>query len=132
MVELHAYAVPEDIDEARIREVLVDRLYDVYPELRGVSIIEDRFLLRQDCPAFLPGSYATRPTVETPFKGVALAGDFIRTPFPSALMERATATGFMAANHLLEEWNARPEPIFSVPPKGFLAAVNRFSGDGFL
>lgn len=124
VVELHAYAVPEDLEESKIRDVLLNRLYDVYPELRGVSTIEDRYLWRQDCPAFPPGTYATRPTVDTPFKGLALAGDFIRTPFPSALMERAVASGFMAANHLLEDWNVRPEPIFSVRQKGLLAAVN--------
>ena len=51
-------------------------------------------------------------------EGVALAGDFVRLPFPTALMERATASGFLAANHLLTRWDVRPEPIWSVPLVG--------------
>jgi len=125
VVELHAYAVPEQHDESSIRDVMRSRLYEVYPEIRDVPIVEDRFLLRQDCPAFLPGSYPTRPTVETSLDGLALAGDFVRTPFPTALMERAVASGIMAANHLAERWDLRPEPLFSVPPRGFLADIHR-------
>ncbi|MBN1656598.1 MAG: FAD-dependent oxidoreductase [Deltaproteobacteria bacterium] len=121
VVELHGYALPENIGEAESRQRLLDQLFEVYPELRAVRVLEDRFLLRRDCPAFPPGSAVARPTVQTPMDGLALAGDYVRTPFPSALMERAAATGVMAANHLMQRWNLKPEPLFSVPPKGLLA-----------
>ena len=77
--------------------------------------------MRQDCPAFSPGSTASRPRVRTPFEGLAIAGDFVRLPMPSALMERAVASGMLAANELLARWSVRPEPLWSVPRRGVLA-----------
>ena len=76
--------------------------------------------MRGDCPAFAPGSDAIRPTVATAHAGIALAGDFVRMPIPSALMERAVAAGFLAANTLLAPQGIRPEPVYSVPLRGLL------------
>jgi isorenieratene synthase len=127
VVELHAYAVPEEMSEAEIRRELLDGVHQLYPETREAKIVEDRFLLRRDCPAFGPGSYPDRPTVETPWEGLCLAGDYVKTPFPSALMERAAATGFMAANRILGRWRGREEPLYSVRPRGILAGFGGFS-----
>ena len=121
VVELHGYAVPQEAGEDEIKADLKKNLEDVYPEMRGVEVLEERFILEQDCPSFEPGASASRPGVETPVDGLALAGDFVRLPFPSALMERAVASGFMAANHLMKPCEARPEPIYSVPARGFLS-----------
>ena len=99
---------------------LLSALHHFYPELHGARVVEERFLLRRDCPAFAPGSHALRPGVVTPHDGVALAGDFVRLPIPSALMERAVASGFLAANHLLSPYDVRPEPIRSIPRRGLL------------
>lgn len=125
VVELHAYAVPESLDEEAIRRDLLAGLHALYPETRDAKIVEDRFLLRRDCPAFPPGSWKARPAVETPADGVFLAGDFVKLPQPSALMERAVASGFLAATRVLERWNVRGEEIRSVPPRGVLAAIAR-------
>jgi isorenieratene synthase len=38
-------------------------------------------------------------------------------------MERATASGFLAAGRLLDRWDVRPEPVWSVPERGLLAPV---------
>lgn len=122
VVELHAYAVPEDADPVALRADLLYQLHALYPETRSARILDDRFLLRRDCPAFAPGSNATRPGVETPFDGLAIAGDFARLPFPSALMERAVSAGFLAANHLGRRWSLRPEEVWSVPRRGVLAS----------
>ncbi|MFD0787881.1 FAD-dependent oxidoreductase, partial [Micromonospora azadirachtae] len=54
--------------------------------------------------------------------GVYLAGDGIGTEFPSALMERAAATGIIAANHILRAESAATEPVYSVRPRGLLAS----------
>jgi isorenieratene synthase len=45
----------------------------------------------------------------------------VKLPFPSALMERAASAGILAANVLLAADGVRPEPLWSVPPKGLLA-----------
>ncbi|MCU0303425.1 MAG: FAD-dependent oxidoreductase [Thermoanaerobaculales bacterium] len=118
VVELHAYAVDPGMDEPAIRADLLSALHTFYPEYVGAGVIEERFLIRRDCPAFAPGSHADRPGVTTPHEGIALAGDFVRLPIPSALMERAVASGFLAANHLLAPQGVRPEPIRSIPRRG--------------
>ena len=120
VVELHAYAVDPGTTEAALREDLRHAFHRFYPEFEGARVLEERFLVRRDCPAFAPGSDAERPGVAAPHEGVALAGDFVRLPLPSALMERAVASGFLAANHLLAPHGARPEPILSIPRRGIL------------
>ncbi|MCK6371784.1 MAG: FAD-dependent oxidoreductase, partial [Gammaproteobacteria bacterium] len=121
VVELHAYALPQAIDERALRDDLITGLRAIYPEFREAAVIEERFLMRSDCPAFYPGSYPLRPAVATPWPGLALAGDFVRLPFPSALMERAAASGVLAANTLLGRYDVRPEPLWSVALQGLLA-----------
>lgn len=123
VVELHAYALPESTDEALLRQDLLAGLHRLYPETREARIIEQRFLLRADCPAFAPGSYASRPGVITPFSGLALAGDYLKLPFPSALMERAAAAGMLAASSILSGYDVRPEPLWSVAPRGLLSRL---------
>jgi isorenieratene synthase len=120
VVELHAYAVDPGLPEAAVREDLRHAFHSFYPEFEGARVLEERFLMRRDCPAFAPGSHAQRPGVTTPHQGVALAGDFVRLPLPSALMERAVASGFLAANHLLAPHGAKPEPVRSIPRRGIL------------
>jgi isorenieratene synthase len=75
-----------------------------------------------DAPAFRPGSDAARPGVVTDAPGVRLAGDGVRLPFPTALMERAAASGFLAAGDILSAVGAAAEPVWSVPARGLLAA----------
>jgi carotenoid phi-ring synthase / carotenoid chi-ring synthase len=127
VVETHAYAIPESygkpLDEGRIRADLVAQLHACYPETANLAIVDERLIIRDDCPAFEPGSWARRPTVSTPTLGLALAGDLVRLPFPSALMERAVSSGMMAANELLVQWGLASEPVWSIPPKGILASL---------
>lgn len=122
VVELHAYAVPHE-DEDAIKRELFSALQALYPELSGARVLHDSWLLRQDCPSFAPGSHAVRPRVATPYGNVVLAGDFVKMPFPTALMERATASGMLAANHLLDRWDVRGEALYSIPPRGFMASL---------
>lgn len=123
IVELHAYAVDDALDEPAIRRALRDDFHTVYPEARDAKVIEDRFLLRRDCPSFAPGSDALRPGVETPVPGLWLAGDFVKLPFPSALMERAVASGFRAASGIAKALGAHEEPIPTIRTRGVLAPL---------
>jgi isorenieratene synthase len=111
IVELHAYAVPASIEETSIRRGLLARLHAVYPETRSANVVDERFLLKQESPAFRPGSHASRPTVTTAIDGIYLAGDHVKLPFHAAPMERATASGFLAANTILAGWGKRTEPV---------------------
>jgi len=118
VVELHAYGVERGVTEAALRKNLLQAFHSFYPEFVGAEVIDQRFLMRGDCPAFAPGSDAIRPEVVTPHAGITLAGDFVRLPLPTALMERAVASGYLAANTLLAPQGIKPEPIYSIPLRG--------------
>lgn len=122
VVELHAYAVPEAAAEDELKAAMLRGLHQLYPETRAAQVLDEVFLLRRDCPAFAPGSYAGRPGVATPHPGVYLAGDFVRLSQPAALMERAATAGVTAANAILQRWGLPPEPVASVPRRGLLPA----------
>jgi isorenieratene synthase len=123
VVELHAYALPPNTSEQTIKQDLLATLHHLYPETRPARILDQRYLLRADCPAFRPGTAAQRPRVTTSTAGLVLAGDHIHTAFPTALMERAASTGMLAANHLLHQWGAAEEQLWSVVPRGMLARL---------
>lgn len=120
VVELHAYGVPPDAADDDIRSAMLEGLHALYPELRGAGVVDERYLRRADCPAFPPGS-ALRPGVAHR-ADVALAGDWLRLPYPSALMERAVASGFEAANHLLGRAavTIRRPPVHGLLRRGLL------------
>ena len=122
VVELHAYAVPEAASEAQLKSMMLRGLHRLYPETRAAQALDDVFLLRRDCPAFAPGSYAERPGVATPHPGVYLAGDFVRLAQPAALMERAATAGITAANAILQRWGLAPEPVAAGRRRGLLPA----------
>jgi isorenieratene synthase len=123
VVELHGYAL-RVCDPAAVCADLVAGLHALYPESKRARVIDQRFALRDDCPAFPPGSYASRPSPDVGLPDLALAGDFVRMPFPCALMERAAASGLLAANLLLAPLGVAPEPIDSVPSRGLFAPIH--------
>lgn len=116
VVELHAYAAPGRPDEVRDR--LVARLHAMYPETAAAGVVEERLLVREDCPRFAPGDFAGRPGVVGPAPGLTLAGDGIRIDLPVALMERAATTGWAAANAILAEHGIRGHDLHTVPTRG--------------
>jgi isorenieratene synthase len=122
VVELHAYAVA-DPDQEAVKRRLLKGMHELYPETQRAEIRHASWLLRQDCPSFAPGSHKRRPRVSTPFGNLALAGDFVKLPFPTALMERAVSSGFLAANTLLDRWDVRGEPLSSIPVRGLMASA---------
>ncbi|WP_347041877.1 FAD-dependent oxidoreductase [Brachybacterium nesterenkovii] len=127
VVELHAYALPWDAPDAAedvqaaLRAELGRQLEQVRPELRGARTLHEEWLVRDDCPLIGTGPWARRPTVRTPDPHLVLAGDWLRTDEPVALMERAALTGVHAANALLNGWGAQGHDWWSVPLRGVLA-----------
>ena len=63
--------------------------------------------------------------MRTPHPELTLAGDFVKLPIPSALMERAVTSGMLAANHLLALDDVAPEPIHTIPLRGMFAGLRR-------
>ncbi len=129
VVQLAAYAIDAARTDEHVADELWERLRALRPELTDAKILHSVFLRRSDQPAFAPGSHARRPRVATPYGTVALAGDFVKLPFPTALMERAAASGILAANQLLDRWDVRGETVWSIPPRGFMASL-RFGRGG--
>ena len=125
VVELHAYSVTDSDDD--VRDALVARMHELYPETVGATIVDERLLRRDDCPRFAPGDFADRPTVQTPDSRVVLAGDGIRIDLPVALMERAATTGWVAANHLLGGFGLAGHALHTVPNHGRSALLRRLA-----
>jgi len=121
VLELHAYAAPAGLDADQLAGRMLTELAGLWPETRGLGVVDIDARVREDAPGFAPGSDAMRPGVTTDAAGVRLAGDWVRLGFPSALMERAAASGMLAAGDVLTAVGAAPEPVVSVPPRGLLA-----------
>lgn len=123
VVELHAYAIPQRYrDDEASRAELVAGLYAelerVYHEARGLGVVAEELLIEQDCALLRPGTWDERVGVRTPYRGLALAGDWVRCGAPVALMERAATTGFLAANALLRDWGVRGHDLWTAPLRG--------------
>ena len=121
VIELHAYAAPDGIDATDLTKRMWSELGALWPETTQMSILDVAERVGRDAPAFGLGSDATRPGVRTDAAGLVLAGDWVRMPFPSALMERAAGSAALAANAVLERHGVSPASVFSVAPRGLLA-----------
>lgn len=126
VVEVHSYSVADPPDE--LRERMLSRLHQLYPETAAAGIVGETLLVRDDCPLFWPGAFAQRPTVHTPVTGLMLAGDGIRIDLPVALMERAATTGWTAANRLLDSWGIAGHTLHTVPVQGRSPVLRRLAG----
>ena len=122
VVELHAYALPcgreDEAAQTRTKVQLRAELTQVYPETAAAQIVEEEWLVRDDCPLVGTGPWHLRPGVATPDPRLVLAGDGVRCDFPVALMERAATTGFQAANSLLGTWEVAGHDLWTVPMAG--------------
>ncbi|WP_311197427.1 FAD-dependent oxidoreductase [Aestuariimicrobium sp. p3-SID1156] len=126
VVELHAYAIPEDATHEQVRADLAANQDLLHPELVGARVLGEEWLVRHDCPLVDTSPWQERPGVATPSERVVLAGDGIRCDYPVALMERAATTGVLAANHLLAQWGGAGTTIWTAPTRP------RFPGVGGL
>jgi isorenieratene synthase len=121
VVELHAYACPSGVGATELGATMLAELARLWPETRGLRQLDQHCRVGTDAAGFPVGGHATTPGPRTAVPGLTLAGDWVATPFPSALMERAAATGIGAANVILAAHGHRTEPVWSVPPRGMLA-----------
>ena len=123
VVELHAYAIPDEyhgdsVQEQALAARLRTELERIYPETAGFEALAEELLVERDCALIGTHSWAERLEVRTPHEGLLLAGDWVRCELPIALMERAATTGWMAANHLLEAWGLAGHDLWSAPTSG--------------
>jgi isorenieratene synthase len=126
VLELHSYAVTDGHDT--VRERMVARLHELYPETAAARVVGERVVCAHDCPRFAPGDHADRPGVDGPHPGLALAGDGVRIDLPVALMERAATTGWAAANRLLTHFGIAGHALQTVPTHGRWTSLRRLAG----
>ena len=100
---------------------MLAELGQLWPETGRVHQVDQYCQVGIDAAGFPVDGHPITPGVRTAVSGLTLAGDWVATPFPSALMERAVATGIGAANTILAPRGPRTEPVWSVPPRGILA-----------
>ena len=118
VLELHSYASPYGLDAHGAAERMWSELSGLWPEARMMRVVDFEARQEAKAPGFQPGSDAERPGVRTDAAGLVLAGDWVSLPFPTALMERAAASGVLAANDVLAAAGARAEPVYSIRPRG--------------
>lgn len=121
VVELHAYACPPGVAAADLGTTMLAELARLWPEVHGLRQVDRHCQVGTDAAGFPVGGHACTPGVRTAVRGLTLAGDWVASSFPAALMERAAATGIGAANTILAAHGYRTEPVWSVPPRGILA-----------
>lgn len=115
VVELHAYALPDDAGDDEVRDALRTALHEVWPETARLGVVHEEWLVRGDCVLVGLEPWASRPGVTTPDPRLMLAGDSVRCDLPVALMERAATTGWQAADTLLTGWGLPGHGVWSVP-----------------
>jgi carotenoid phi-ring synthase / carotenoid chi-ring synthase len=120
VLELHCYAVPDDLPDAELEDVLVGELRAAFPALRRARLVHTHVQIRNDFTAFHVGLGHDRPSTRTAIEGLVLAGDWVRLPCPAMLMEAAYTSGLLAANVLCEAQNLRLAPVDTVPVRGLL------------
>lgn len=124
VLELHSYSVPADLTgDAAIRDALMDDLRELLPELRDAVVEREVFYVKDDFTPFFVGMHKRRPGVRTAVDGLWFAGDWVKVPYPTMLMENAFTTGLLAANGILQAHDLRTEPVYSVPSEGILYGI---------
>jgi isorenieratene synthase len=127
VVELHAYACPAGVSATDLGAQMLAELRVLWPEVARLAPVDQYCQVGTDAAGFPVGGHDTAPGVRTAVPGLTLAGDWVAAPFPCALMERAAATGIIAANTILAAHGYGTEPVWSVPPRGMLARRARLS-----
>ena len=124
VVELHSYAcTAPDVDTATDR--MRAELAALWPETADARVVHLQQRMEATAPTFPPGGAGSRPAPSGEARGIRVAGDHVETPFLTGLMERASASGVLAANDVLAEVGVGPEPIRGVPQRGLLAGLLR-------
>ena len=119
--ELHSYALPDDFEEAKVRDQFLEELFAYWPELKSAKILNEYLQVKKDFTAFHTGLYKNRMEPITKVNNLYLTGDWIKLPIPAMLMEASASSALYAANDIFEKENLQTEPIYSVPLKGIFA-----------
>lgn len=129
VVEFHLYTWPYgDMADAEVWAKISPTVKLIYPEIfeKNFKVLGLHVNSLHDFPSSQAGMAHLRPTVNQPslsgIPNMYLAGDWMNTSYPSALMEKAVSTGREAANCILLKDHVK-QASMTVPP---------FKGPGIL
>lgn len=122
VVELHAYCYKEKDfpTQQALLTTFEQELYEIVPQLKQANILHQELVNQKNFAGYPPNSYAFRPETSTEISNLLFAGDWVKMPFPSGLMERAVSSGLLAANEILHRQGLQRRSLFSVNPEGLL------------
>lgn len=128
-MEFHLYTWSHgDIEDGKIWQIIAPTVRDIYPEVidKKFKILASHVVSGNSCAAFKNGTAKYRPRASYPSKcgisNLGLAGDWLRTDYPSALTERAVSTAIESVNQILSAEGVKQIPI----------VVTTSSGPGFI
>jgi isorenieratene synthase len=119
--ELHCYALPDDLDESKVRDQFIEEFYFYFPEIKDSTIQYENLQIKKDFTAFHTGLYKNRPEPITAVDNLYLTGDWIKLPIPAMLMEASSSSAMYAVNDIFKKEGVQSIPIYSVPLKGLLS-----------
>ena len=122
VVELHAYCYKEKEfpNQEALLTTFEQELYEIVPELQQAKMLHRELVNQKNFSGYPPNSYTDRPGTSTVIPNLVFAGDWVKMPFPSGLMERAVSSGLLAANEILHREGLQRRSLFSVNPEGVL------------
>ncbi len=117
ILEFHLYAneALADMSDDEVWPYIEDTVYELLPEMRGKRVVGQTVGSYHDFTSYEVGQGLARPSSGFPLEvgatNMTLAGDWIKTDYPAALMEKAVSTGREAANHCLLADSVRQAPL---------------------
>jgi carotenoid phi-ring synthase / carotenoid chi-ring synthase len=122
VVELHAYCYKEQEfpTQAALLATFEEELYEIVPVLKDAKMLHREIVNQRNFSGYPPQSYAERPESSTDVPNLMFAGDWVKTPFPCGLMERAVSSGLLAANEILHREGLQRRSLLTVNPEGML------------
>lgn len=132
-LEVHVYGPPETLaqpDATLIAQAITD-VQQAWPELRGHRI--GQHVQRNPESHTLPemGAKEKYLGIETPWKNLFCAGDWVRHPAPAFFLERACLTGIEAANAVLRSRGLQTWTLLEyLPAEPFVAWIEKLMKKG--
>jgi uncharacterized protein with NAD-binding domain and iron-sulfur cluster len=118
-VEFHLYDIKKEWvhihDPKKLWELVNPVAFGIYPELKDMTAIGFTLGEHENFPSYALKQEYARPSTNYPstigIENLVLAGDWLKTSYPAALMEKAVITGREAANHILLKDNVRQAEV---------------------
>jgi carotenoid phi-ring synthase / carotenoid chi-ring synthase len=125
IVEFHLYNTPElrGLGADQVWERIKPVALELVPQLTGARALDFSMGSYDNFTSFEVGQGLNRPVANYPrlkagLANLTLAGDWVHTLYPSALMERAVSTGREAANDIALQDRVRQAVVYTAKNNG--------------